>query len=238
MSEAAQPVIGIPTRSFALPNRRIPLSGVFSNYVECLQASGCEAILLPPGSIQSLGRLDALLFIGGEDLSVEKAWWSSGGPTPPTDPERDLAEALLVERAWSLRLPVLGICRGAQLVNCVRGGTIGTFDAVGIARHSSQSLADSSTHHVRVEQDTRIASVMFPKPRFEVVSRHSVQITGLGVGLRASAWAEDGSIEAIEAIDWPFLGVQWHAEWSAKGVEPDLDLFRWLAGEAKLRMQS
>ena len=197
--------------------------------------SGGEAVLLPPGAVGSLTRLDALLLVGGEDLAVPN-WWSAGTPQPPVDLERDNAEALLVERAQIQGIPTLGICRGAQLVNCVLGGTVASLDRVGIAQHSSKNSAESVAHNVLVAPNTRLASAVNNCANLCVVSRHSTRISGLGAGLFASAWAMDGSIEAVESINWPFLGVLWHAEWSTEDVCADLSLFQWLVREAKERM--
>lgn len=235
MNSPVRSVVGIATRSIALPGRREAVRGVFSAYIDCLQASGGEAVLLPPGAVEALSRLDALMLVGGEDLAAE-TWWSAGAPSPPVDPERDAAETLLVERARGLGIPVLGVCRGAQMVNCVLGGSVTSLDPAGVAQHSAPTPVDSMAHLVRVAPDTRLASAMGPSIEFQVVSRHATQIANLGVGLLASAWAEDGSIEAIEASDWPFLGVQWHAEWSTEGVGPNLPLFRWLVEEAERRV--
>lgn len=236
MSISMPPAIGVSTRSIALSGRRAALRGVFSPYIDSLRASGGEAVLLPPGAVEALARLDALMLVGGEDLAAA-TWWSTGAPIPPVDPERDTAEVLLVERARSLSIPTLGVCRGAQLVNCVLGGTVGSLDAVCVAQHQAPTPANSVTHHVRVAPDTRLASAVGSRAEFRVVSRHATKIADLGVGLLASAWASDGSIEAIEASDWPFLGVLWHAEWSTEDVGPDLSIFRWLVEEAKRRMR-
>ncbi len=234
MNNPALPLVGISTRSIALPDRREAVRGVFSAYIDCLRASGGNAVLLPPGAVEVLDRLDALMLVGGEDLAAE-TWWSAGAPSPPVDPERDAAEALLIERARRLHMPVLGICRGAQLVNCVLGGSVASFDPAGVARHSALTSTDSMAHLVRVAPDTRLALAVRPRIEFQVVSRHATRIADLGAGLLASAWASDGSIEAIEATDWPFLGVQWHAEWSTEDTGPDLPPFQWLVEEAERR---
>ena len=236
MSGSKSPSIGISTRSVVLPGRRETVRGVFSAYIDSLQASGAEAVLLPPGSVETLARLDGLMLVGGEDLA-STTWWSAGAPNPPMDPERDKAEALLVERAYSLSLPTLGICRGAQLVNCVLGGKVGNLDPASVVKHCGSTPSDSVAHPIRVAPNTRLASATDHRVEFRVVSRHATRIADLGAGLLASAWARDGSIEAVEATDWPFLGVLWHAEWSAENVEPDLSVFRWLSAEAKQRMQ-
>ena len=236
MSNPESPLVGIPTRSFAIPGRREVVRGVFRAYIDSLRASGGEAVILPPGAVGALDRLDALLLVGGEDL-VAADWWSSGAPLPPVDPERDNYEALLVHRARTLGIPTLGLCRGAQLVNCVLGGTVASLDPIGVAQHSNSNPSDSVTHHIRVGPDTRLASVLDHRQEIRVVSRHATVISDIGVGLLASAWSTDGSIEAVESSDWPFLGVQWHAEWATEDVSRDRSLFIWLIDEANKRMQ-
>lgn len=236
MSNPKSPLVGIPTRSFVIPGRREVVRGVFNAYIDSLRASGGEAVMLPPGAVAALNRLDALLLVGGEDLAAADCW-SSGAPLSPVDPERDNYEALLVHRARILGIPTLGLCRGAQLVNCVLGGTVASLDAVGVARHSNANPSDSAIHHIRIGPDTRLASVLDHRVEIRVVSRHATAISDLGVGLVASAWATDGSIEAIESSDWPFLGVQWHPEWFMEDVNPDRALFNWLIDEAKQRTE-
>jgi putative glutamine amidotransferase len=230
------PIVGIATRSIAVPGRQDAVRGVFSTYVDCIRKSGGEAVLIPPGVVEALSRLDALLLVGGEDLSTE-AWWAAGVPGSPVDPERDAAEALLVDRAYALGMPVLGICRGAQMVNCVLGGSVASLDPAGVAQHSSPNQEESAKHLVLVAPNTRLASAMGINKEFLVVSRHQTRIAGLGVGLQASAWAEDGTIEAVEASNWPFIGIQWHSEWSTEGVESDLRLFLWLINEGSQRIR-
>lgn len=236
MSNPESPLVGIPTRSFVIPGRSEVVRGVFNAYISSLRASGGEAVMLAPGAVGALHRLDALLLVGGEDLAAAD-WWSSGAPVSPVDPERDNYEALLVHRARVLGIPTLGLCRGAQVVNCVLGGTVARLDPVGVAFHSNPNPSNSVTHRIRIEPETRLASVLDHRVETRVVSRHAMIISDLGVGLVASAWATDGSIEAVESSDWPFLGVQWHPEWSTEDVSPDRSLFNWLIDEAKQRTQ-
>lgn len=234
MSFSSSPLVGIPTRSITLPGRREVVQGVFNAYIDSIQASGGVAVLLPPQAVETVHRLDALLLVGGEDLAAED-WWSCGAPLPPVDAARDKAEALLVDRARINGVPTLGLCRGAQLVNCVLGGTVGSLDPVAVGRHRGPNTSDSVTHHVHVAPNTRLASVMKQSGEFPVVSRHATKICDLGEGLLASAWASDRSIEAVESSDWPFLGVQWHAEWFTQDVNKDLSPFLWLIEEASRR---
>lgn len=236
MSSFSCPLVGIPTRSIALPGRSEAVQGVFNSYIDSIQASGGVAILLPPRAIEIVHQLDALLLVGGEDLASED-WWSCGAPLPPIDAERDNAEALLVDRARMNGIPTLGLCRGAQLVNCVLGGTVGSLGPVAVGRHQGPNTSDSVTHHVHILPNTRLASVFKQSEEFRVVSRHATKICDLGDGLLASAWASDGSIEAVESSDWQFLGLQWHAEWFTQDVGRDLSPFLWLIEEATRRSQ-
>lgn len=229
------PVVGISTRSVTLPARKDVFRGVFSSYIDCLRSSGAEVVLLPPGGTMTLARLDALMFVGGEDLATT-AYWSTGAPVPPVDQERDYEESRLITAAKVLGLPVLGLCRGAQLVNCVLGGTIGRLDPLDLPLHGDTTTSDCVVHLVRVAPNTRLASASGPRDEFLVVSRHAASFGNLGIGLEASAWATDGSIEAIEACDWPFIGVQWHPEWDITDSGPDLALFDWLVDQAKQRI--
>lgn len=207
---------------------------MFAPYIRCIQASGGEALLIPPGSVGAIDRVDGLLLVGGEDLAAKK-WWSEGEPHPPLDAKRDAAELSLCERARYLKLPVLGICRGAQLMNCVLGGSVASLDAEQIAGHFVSDPANSCEHAVRIAPETELSVALSGEGGHRVVSRHTCCIAKLGKGLQASAWAEDGTIEAIESMEWPFLGLQWHPEWHGRSACQDLRPFQWLVESAQRR---
>lgn len=212
--------------------RSRPFWGVFDTYVDAVRRAGGEVILLPIGAgAQALDLCHGLLLVGGEDLSPHM-FWQEEAPRPPLDPQRDAAEAAMVLQCQHMGLPTLALCRGAQLVNCVLGGQVSRSTTTPFCDHGGEREA---VHQIRVERDSRLAGVLAPRFELEVISRHSACLARLGSGLRASAWAPDGSTEAIEGDAWPFLGVQWHAEWAGPGRSPDPALFGWLVAAASRR---
>jgi gamma-glutamyl-gamma-aminobutyrate hydrolase PuuD len=129
--------------------------------------------------------------------------------TNGTNPARDRAELALLEAALERDLPVLAICRGAEVLNVVRGGDLVQHlpDVVGHEEHRAV-VGEFSQHGVRVERSSRIGEV-----RGNVMSHHHQGLGRLGEGLREVAWAEDGIVEAVEDPEKPFLvGVLWHPE--------------------------
>jgi putative glutamine amidotransferase len=207
-------------------------------YAEQVAAAGGMPVLLPPlpGVPATVDRLDALMLSGGGDLDPA----SYGAPPEPETsrvyPERDRAELDLLTAALAARLPVLAICRGLQILNVARGGTL------------QQHLPDSGghraapgtygTHPVRVAPGSRLAGLLGPPDGdgalwLDVPTAHHQAIGRLGAGLVATAWATDGTIEAVETADGEetLIAVQWHPE---QGTDPRL--FRALVDAARHRV--
>ena len=176
------------------------------SYARAVQRAGGLALMLPPDPAavdhpdEILDRLDGLLLTGGTDLGVS--------------PERDDFEVALARRALERDMPVLGICRGMQLMNVALGGGIEQHlpDVVGHEnhRHTPGAFAD---HHVRLEPGSLAARVV-GREQEAVKSHHHQGLDGLGEGLVATGWSiEDGVVEAIEQPERRFaLGVLWHPE--------------------------
>jgi putative glutamine amidotransferase len=176
------------------------------SYARAVQRAGGLALMLPPdpGAIgdpdEILDRLNGLVLTGGSDLGVSS--------------ERDDFEIALARRALERDMPVLGICRGMQLMNVALGGGIVQHlpDVVGHEnhRHTPGAFAD---HRVRLEPGSLAARVV-GREQEAVKSHHHQGLDGLGDGLVASGWSvEDGVVEAIEVPDHRFaLGVLWHPE--------------------------
>jgi putative glutamine amidotransferase len=180
-------------------------------YLRAIEAVGGMPVVLPPlGDAEAfLDRLDGVCLSGGPDLDPG----AYGAPERhaelgPTEPGLDAFELALARAADVRGLPVLGICRGAQALNVARGGTLHQH----LPGHRQADPATATTHTVRVEPGTRLASLV-GSADLPVNSFHHQAADRLGSGLRAVAHAADGTIEAIEG-DGPrfFLGVQWHAE--------------------------
>ena len=234
-----KPVIGLS--SYAEPARwaawHAPAALLPLNYAEQVAAAGAVPVLLPPvpGIAAAVGRLDGLVLTGGGDIDPARY---GAGPHPRTGPpsaERDQAELDLLAAALAVGLPVLGICRGLQLLNIAQGGTLHQHLAdLGPARDADHTPQPGTfgRHHVRVAEGSMLAGILPADRPLAVPTAHHQAIDRLGAGLTASAWAADGIIEAAELTDGahhPFvLAVQWHPE-----ASDDLRLFQALVAAAQ-----
>jgi len=188
-------------------------------YVRALEAAGGVPVVMPPLALAGipalLARLDGLLLSGGPDLSPSAYDQLPHSQLGSTEPRLDAFEYAIVREALSLGLPVLGICRGAQAMNVACGGTLHQHlpEVVGEAiAHRQCEVGGCPTHVVEVLAGSRLADVV-GSGQLRVNSFHHQAVDRLGSGLRASARAPDGTIEAIEDPAQQFVvGVQWHAE--------------------------
>jgi putative glutamine amidotransferase len=188
-------------------------------YLEAVEQAGGIPVVLPPLRSPAIGallsRLCGLLLSGGPDLDPEAYGASGHALLGPTWPVLDAFEVALARRADRLGLPILGICRGAQTLNIARGGTLHQHlpDITdGTVHHRQSSSGERTSHDVTIASGSLLANVV-GAGRLAVNSFHHQAIDRLGRGLRAVAWASDGTIEAVEAPARAFvLGVQWHAE--------------------------
>lgn len=201
-------------------------------YIEHVIAAGGVPVLLPPvpGVDLAIERLDGLIIAGGPDVEPGRYGQVAGPRTTVVRPQRDDAEIALFQGAIGAGRPVLGICRGMQLMNVALGGTLIQHvpDVVGHDGHSPHAGA-MGEHKVSVAPASRLAALLERSAVFEttfgVPTHHHQAIDRLGAGLVASAWAEDGVIEAIELdgahpAGHPFaFAVQWHPE---AGSDPSL----------------
>jgi putative glutamine amidotransferase len=208
-----------------------------STYVHAVEAAGGAPMVLP---IQSQGldalleRVDALVLSGGPDVDPSRYEASPHEHTQEPRPERDAFELALVERASAEHLPTLAICRGLQVLNIARGGTLHQHlpDVVGHAGHSPHA-GEYAWHDVDVDAGSHLARILSDHAA-ATASHHHQAIAQLGKGLRVSARAEDGTIEAVEDPDLEYLiGVQWHPE-----VGEDLSLFVALVSAAGSRSRA
>jgi putative glutamine amidotransferase len=192
------------------------------NYVDAVQRAGGLALMLPPDPhlvedpSQVLELIDGLLLAGGADIDPGAYGEKPGPETVGTVPERDAFEIALTRAAIERDLPLLGICRGMQLINVALGGTLlqhlpDHFDHEDHRRVIGSF--DGSEHEVSVSEGT-LARRVLGEARHTSRSHHHQGVDRVGDGLEVSATAVmDGLAEAIELPDSQFvLGVQWHPE--------------------------
>jgi putative glutamine amidotransferase len=192
------------------------------NYVDAVQRSGGLALLLPPDPQlveqpgELLALLDGLLLAGGVDIDPSSYGQRRHAETQETVPERDAFEIALTRGAIERDLPVLGICRGMQLINVALGGTLTQHlpEHLGHEEHRRvMGSFDGSDHDVDVLDGT-LARRVIGAGRHGTKSHHHQGVDRIGEGLAVSATAAaDGLIEALELPERSFvLGVQWHPE--------------------------
>jgi putative glutamine amidotransferase len=181
-------------------------------YMRAVELAGGVPVVLPPlaaGAMATLlTRLDGVCLSGGPDLDPSAYGARAHELLGPVEPALDRFELELARAADAAGMPLLGVCRGAQALNVARGGTLHQH----IDGHRQSELATLPTHSVRIAVSSRAARVLGGHAA-EVNSFHHQAVDALGDGLIATAWAPDGTIEAVEDPSHPFLlGVQWHAE--------------------------
>jgi gamma-glutamyl-gamma-aminobutyrate hydrolase PuuD len=188
-------------------------------YIDIVLDAGAVPVLLPPvpASAQVVDRVDAVLLSGGRDVDPGH-YGAAPHPATGSHPERDAAELAILRRTLELDLPVLGVCRGAQLLNVALGGTLHQHlpDVVGHDGHNP-TLGEFTDVDVRLDPAGRVGAAVGP----EVLVRchHHQAVDALAPGLVATGWAVDGTVEAVEHTGRPFVvGVQWHPEEDATDV--------------------
>ncbi|BBX44063.1 gamma-glutamyl-gamma-aminobutyrate hydrolase family protein [Mycobacterium cookii] len=205
----------------------VPASFLPAVYFQGVTAAGGVATLLPPQPVDAaiaervVDGLDGLLITGGNDVDPAVYGQAAHPDTDKPGRQRDAWEFALLDAALERGLPVLGICRGAQVLNVARGGTLHQHlpDVIGHSGHRAGN-AVFSTLPVRTVPGTRLAGLVGDSVNARCY--HHQAIAELGEGLVVSAWDADGVIEALELPGQNFvLAVQWHPEESLD----DLRLF-------------
>lgn len=220
---AAGPGVGAPViglSSYLEPARwgawEAPAAVLSARYLDQLRQAGGVPVLLPPvpGIAAAVGRLDALILTGGGDVDPARYGEPRHPRTARVSAQRDEAELGLLAAALAAGIPVLGICRGLQVLNVACGGTLRQHLPPEAGHITAPGTFGS--HPVRLAPGSRLARILgSPEPALAVPTSHHQAIERLGDGLVASAWAADGVIEAVEATPgrYPFLlAVQWHPE--------------------------
>ena len=175
-----------------------------------LWLAGARGVRWVAGKPSDLADVDGIIIGGGDDISPDLY----GGriiTSSRLDPERDAMEQRLVEEAMEQGKPVLGICRGSQMINIALGGRLDQ-DAYGTYTASEHFWTILPKKEIEIVPGTRLSSHTGTVP-MKVNALHSQAVTTLGRGLRVAARDSGGMIQAVERTEEPFaLGVQWHPE--------------------------
>ncbi|WP_434418538.1 gamma-glutamyl-gamma-aminobutyrate hydrolase family protein [Nannocystis pusilla] len=164
-------------------------------------------------------RVDALVLSGGSDVAPGVYGEAPLRPEWAGDPARDAYEQALLGAALAQGKPVLGVCRGVQLLNAALGGSLYQdigFQVPGALVHRDAARYDDNEHTVRLHEESWLAP-LYGSREILVNSVHHQAIKALAPGLRACAWAPDGIVEAAADERRDIYGVQWHPEWLDPG---------------------
>lgn len=239
-----KPIIGVTAREFE--GGTLPRIGTYQPYLEGVIAAGGAPVVLPlvgepEGWVDGVVTgLDGILFTGGEDIEPSRYRESPHEKLGVVSPLRDSVELALFRSARARELPILGICRGLQLINVALGGTLYQdlpSERRDATRHGSGPTEwHERSHGVTVEAGSTLRRLVGGE-RCLINSLHHQAIKDLGRELAVvGSCASDGTIEAIEGVPpggW-LLAVQWHPEvlWDREGGAPHRAIFEELVKEA------
>jgi putative glutamine amidotransferase len=208
-----------------------------ATYPRAIEHVGGLPVLVPPLEAATLGallpRLDGIVFPGG--LDVDPSLYGEA-PHPLTEVNRDLDRLELGVARWAIQaeVPTLGICRGQQLLNVALGGSLIQH----LDDHRQQGDRRAQTQRLDVAEGSRLGGIL-GSARVEVNTLHHQAVRRVGRGLKAVAWAEDGTIEALESEEHPWLlMVQFHPEELFEFHAPSEQLFAAFVAACRARMRS
>ena len=243
----ARPVIGIATQTLpAVPGERPHCWIMGHRYVEALRLAGAIPWLIPlmphaPDTMLALcDKLDGIFLTGGVDVDPARY----GEPRHPlcgtTDPDRDAIELLLLDHALKTGKPVLAVCRGIQILNVALGGSLFQDVSAQVPAAMKHDYFPTPVnpsrsylaHEIAVDTSSRLGRIL-GEGVVPVNSMHHQAIKTLGAGLKPTAHAPDGIIEAVEGTGTQFLvAVQWHPEELAESMPGQGRLFTEFAAAA------
>jgi putative glutamine amidotransferase len=246
------PVIGVTcSMEYDQKGRKFPTAYAFEylkkSYYEAVERSGGTPILLPNTKKVSnvrpfLNLLDGLLISGGNDVDPVFYGEKRKAQNLNITPERDIFELSLVRKAKDKGIPLMAICRGMQLLNVAFGGSL--YQDFSAEKSFRDHTLEGSTiykkkHAILIQKGSKLFDII-RKKRIMVNTSHHQMVKKVGKGLVATAWSEDGVIEAVETKeDGFFLGVQWHPElMKDKNSKLLFDSFIQSARKYKSRKQS
>ncbi|MDY4191560.1 MAG: gamma-glutamyl-gamma-aminobutyrate hydrolase family protein [Oscillospiraceae bacterium] len=232
-----KPVIGIPSFQFKMDGTNT--YGTGKDYIESVLRAGCLPMQLPVSDEENaaayLDQVDGLLLPGGEDISPRLYGEAPLPSVTYLNFAKDQFEMSLLREAARRGMPVLGICRGLQLINVAFGGTlyqdIPSQLPEAHGHYQNSLLRDELYHRVTIKPDSTLAQVL-RLSETAVNSFHHQCVRETASGFRVSAMADDGVVEGLEAVNKPILAVQFHPENLTLRFPVFLRLFEHLAEEA------
>lgn len=229
-----RPVIGVPSYEAKRAVSQRPIVANNIAYMRAIEQAGGAPLLIPPltdeDSLSAIfAKLDGLLLSGGGDIEPRCYGAERLSVCGPAEPSRDIAELALTRWALEHKLPILGVCRGHQMLNVALGGTLVQDIRTalpGAMRHDRiDHRRDWRAHMITVEAGSRLEEILGTREH-RVNSLHHQALDQLGKGVRVLARAEDGAIEAMDVRGQPFaLAVQFHPEELAATDEPSRRFF-------------
>jgi putative glutamine amidotransferase len=221
-SSGCKPVIGLttylePAKFLVWDTEAVLLHRV---YVDCVAAAGGIPVLLPPVTDafdRLVSTVDGLVLTGGADVEPAR-YGEEPHPATYVRPERDAFEFGLFEAAVKAHVPVLGVCRGLQVMSVALGGTLTQHlpETAGTTEHQP-APGTFGTSTISLADGSRAAGILGSETKCRCYHHQAIEV--LGAGLEPTGWAADGTIEAAEAPGEDFvLGVQWHPEQDADDV--------------------
>lgn len=208
-------------------------------YYEVIERANGVPVLLPPMKARALDRaldqLDGVLLIGGRDYSPANFDQEPHDTLAPLHPDREAFDLLLAKKALRRKMPILGICGGAQLLTIVSGGSL--IQDIPSAHPDSPVIHrggdEIKTHPVRLVKGCKLARIYGRNSLAAVVTSHHQAADRVGPSFQVTGFAEDGIVEAIEHRTLPFvIGVQWHPE---RDFQSNQRLFRAFVRHCKRR---
>ena len=222
-------------------------------YQSILEAGGSPVVVPPYGDAQALSalldKLDGIVLSGGSDMNPLLVGEEPIPQLHGINPERDVPELMLIRKAYDMQIPILGICRGIQMLAAALGGSV--YQDLGVQyqdapliKHSQDLVREQASHTVFIERESMLGDIFRNSGlagnentvwNLPVNSFHHQAVRSTGSLFRVSARSSDGVIEAMESTEHKsILGVQWHPEcFILAGDRSQMPIFNWLVSEAE-----
>ncbi len=205
----------------------------YAPYRRAVEAAGAEPVELAPGT-QALPDVDGLLLPGGWDVDPSYYGEKKDDKVGPIDPELDATELRLFKQARAQELPVLGICRGQQVINVAMGGSlVQHLEDHDVRVHGRSHLA----HTIEVDPGSELGRAA-GEHKIRVNSLHHQAVKGLAPGLQQTARGEDGTVEGLESDDGLIVAVQCHPEELTTDLPWARRLFERFVARARSRQEA